>query len=114
MFSIPSPQVLIDSTLGYPEYKPCSYREAFLVGLSKYRSAIHALSLFIHYRNYAQRIPNVGPGLVLGEAYIQKDFWVSLQESLYSGGAFIFIQGCTVLTIGKSSSSYCQVIAGFH
>ena len=42
-------------------------RKHFLVGFSKYRGSIYALSMSIHYPKYTQIIPNVSTGLILGE-----------------------------------------------
>ena len=54
-------------------------------GKSKHRGSIYAQFMFIHYPSYTYRIPIVNPGLIFGGAYIQKDFYVSLQGGLYLG-----------------------------
>ena len=62
-------------------------------GLFTIYPSIYALSMFIHYPKYMQRIPNGNLGLLFGRAYISKDFWVSVQgayiwEVLFIGAYF--------------------------
>ena len=63
----------ISITYKIPNISPrlIEVRRHFLVGLSKYRSPNYALSTFIQYPNYTQRIANVSPGVKFGDAYIR-------------------------------------------
>jgi len=56
------------------------------MGISKYRGSIYALSMFIHYPKHTHRFPNINPGLIVGEVYIRKDIWVSLQGAYIRRG----------------------------
>ena len=54
-----------------------------LVDISEYRGSIYALSIFIHYPSYTQRIPNVGLGIILRGLLFRRIFWIGLHRPMF-------------------------------
>ena len=84
-------------------------RKHFLEGLSKHRGSIYAPSMFSQYPNYAHRILNVSPGLILGEGvYIQKSIWVSLEGLIFRVGGDT--QGFTIYGLANEHEKVAALI----
>ena len=53
---------------------------------SKYWDSIYPLSIFLHYFNYAHRIPIVSPWFIFGDGLYSEGFLVNFQRACIRGG----------------------------